>query len=57
MTSKDDPIVSYNAFPYENIKNNPNIKFVATEKGGHVCWFHGLIPKRWYPKPTLDFFK
>jgi predicted alpha/beta-fold hydrolase len=39
MVSKDDPIVSYNSMPLETIKANKNIKFVVTEKGGHLCWF------------------
>lgn len=57
MTSKDDPIVSYSSMPHEEIAANDKIKFVATEKGGHMCWFEGIIPKRWYPKPTLDFLR
>jgi predicted alpha/beta-fold hydrolase len=55
MVSKDDPIVSYNSMPIDAIKSNPNINFVATEKGGHLCWFEGIIPKRWYPRPALDY--
>lgn len=57
MTSKDDPIVSYASMPIESIRKNKNIKFVTTEKGGHLCWFEGIVPKRWYPKPTLDYLK
>ncbi len=53
MVSKDDPIVSYNSMPFDSIEKNKNIKLVATEKGGHLCWFEGIIPKRWYPKPAL----
>ena len=57
MVSKDDPIVSYESMPIENIKKNKKIQFVATEKGGHLCWFEGSIPKRWYPRPTVDYLK
>lgn len=39
MVSKDDPIVSYNSMPLDAIKSNPNINFVVTERGGHLCWF------------------
>lgn len=28
---------------------------MVTDKGGHLCWFEGMIPKRWYPKPAFDF--
>ena len=57
MVSKDDPIVSYAAMPHTEIKENKNIKFVATEKGGHLCWYEGLIPKRWYPRPALNYLR
>lgn len=57
MVSKDDPIVSYRAMPHEQIKTNEKIKFVETEKGGHLCWFEGIIPKRWYPKPVLNYLR
>ena len=30
LTSKDDPIVSYNSMPIESIKKNKKIKFVTT---------------------------
>lgn len=56
MNSTDDPIVSSTSIPAE-LKSNPNVEFVLTKSGGHVCWYEGIIPKRWYPKPTIDFFK
>jgi uncharacterized protein len=57
MVSKDDPIVSYETMPLETIKSNKNINLVVTERGGHLCWFEGMIPKRWYPRPALDYLK
>lgn len=57
MVSKDDPIVSYKAMPHDAIIENNSIKFVATEKGGHLCWYEGMIPKRWYPKPVLNYIR
>lgn len=55
LTSKDDPMVGFPSFPLEAINKNPNIQLITTEKGGHLCWFEGLIPRRWYPKPVFDF--
>lgn len=55
MLSKDDPIVSYSSMPLSSINSNPNITLQTTEKGGHLCWFEGLKPKRWYPKPVLQY--
>lgn len=57
MVAKDDPIVSYKAMPHHEIKENKKIKFIATEKGSHLCWYEGIIPKRWYPKPTLNYLR
>lgn len=57
MLSKDDPIVSYTSMPMKSIESNPNITLHATERGGHLCWFEGLKPKRWYPKPVLQYLR
>lgn len=57
MLSKDDPIVSYSSMPIESIASNDLITLHSTERGGHLCWFEGLKPKRWYPKPVLQYLK
>ena len=57
MVSKDDPIVSFASMPFKELQENPNITLEATEKGGHLCWFEGMKPKRWYPKPVLKFLR
>ena len=57
MLAKDDPIVSYASMPLESLFSNPNIKLQTTERGGHLCWFEGIRPKRWYPKPVLQYLK
>jgi predicted alpha/beta-fold hydrolase len=55
ILSKDDPIVSYSSMPIHHISNNAKIKFIATDRGSHLCWFTGAIPKRWYPTPIFNF--
>lgn len=57
MLSKDDPIVSYTSMPLESIQSNSNIRLFTTDRGGHLCWFEGIKPKRWYPKPVLRYLK
>lgn len=57
MLSKDDPIVSYTSMPLESISKNENIKLFETDRGGHLCWFEGFKPKRWYPKPVLQYLR
>lgn len=57
MVSKDDPIVPFSTIPIESLNKNKNIKLLVTEQGGHMCWFQGIRPVRWYPEPVFDFLK
>ena len=38
INSTDDPISSYKAIAYEEIKLNPNIFLIVTNKGGHMAF-------------------
>jgi len=56
MHSKDDPFLHESSIPVAPELRNKNITLLVTNMGGHVGWFHGLLqPKRWFPKPTLEF--
>lgn len=57
LNSKDDFIAVKLEHHLDAILRNENILFAETERGGHVCWFTGNNPKRWYPKPTLEFLR
>ncbi|KAL4491417.1 hypothetical protein ABPG72_008073 [Tetrahymena utriculariae] len=57
LHSKGDPIVTYECIPQETLRKNPFIIQADTENGAHNCWFTGLIPERWYPKPVIQFFE
>jgi predicted alpha/beta-fold hydrolase len=57
LNSKDDLITTKSEKHLEAIIRNENVLFAETERGGHVCWFSGTNPKRWYPKPTIEFLK
>jgi predicted alpha/beta-fold hydrolase len=48
-------MVGFETFPVNAISKNKKISLVATEAGGHICWFEGVLPQRWYPKPVFDF--
>jgi len=52
INARDDPIVSRKCIPFAELKQNPNIILAETCKGGHVCWFTGLKPKRVSPRST-----
>jgi len=55
LHAKDDPIAVRKSIPIETLKENPNIIYAETNRGGHLCWFTGFRPKRWYSKPTVEF--
>jgi predicted alpha/beta-fold hydrolase len=55
LQSKDDPIVVSHGIPVNTLKTNSNIIYAETSHGAHICWFSGIVPKRWYPKPTLQY--
>jgi len=55
LHAKDDPIATHRAIPIEALQKNPNILYAETSHGGHLCWFTGLKPRRWYPVPTMEY--
>ena len=55
LSSKDDPIVSPRCIPYDRLKEIPNVVLAVTFIGGHVSWYTGIKPERWYSKPCLEF--
>jgi len=42
LTAKDDPMVAFSTVPVETINKNNKIRLIATNTGGHLCWFQGL---------------
>ena len=57
INSRDDPIVTTKGIPKKEMESNPNIRYIETSSGGHLCWYEGIVPKRWYPKPTFSFLR
>jgi len=55
LHAKDDPIAVHKSIPIDTLKTNSNIIYAETKRGGHLCWFSGFRPKRWYSKPTVEF--
>ena len=56
INAMDDPVVSEKGYPLEDIeKINQNVIMIVTNAGGHLGWFTGLHPKRWYLNPTIEF--
>ena len=57
LNCEDDPIVPFNKDLARGITSNPNVLLVYTKLGGHVGFYTGFWPKRWYARPCLEFFK
>lgn len=55
LNSKDDSVSIRSSIHLNALTKNENILYAETEKGGHVCWFTGTKPRRWYPKPCIQF--
>jgi predicted alpha/beta-fold hydrolase len=57
ITAQDDPFVPYESFLAALVAENPAIRFVAPERGGH-CGFisrHGGAERFWAEARVLDF--
>jgi predicted alpha/beta-fold hydrolase len=58
--AKDDPLLSEDMFPLEELLQNDNIILVSTDKGGHLGWNEGLLlPSRthWFERLAMDYFR
>ena len=57
ITAQDDPFVPYESFLAALVEENPAIRFVAPERGGH-CGFisrHGGVERFWAEARVVDF--
>jgi predicted alpha/beta-fold hydrolase len=41
--SKDDSILPKELFPFKNLTDNENIIVGIVNRGGHVCYFQGML--------------
>lgn len=55
--TKDDPIIPHEAIPFDILQSNNNLTTIISNKGGHMGFFTGILPKRWIDVPIKTFFK
>ena len=58
INSLDDPITPYQAIAYDDIKMNPNIFLIVTERGSHMAFISNekfTELKQWNLKPAFEF--
>ena len=41
VQSEDDPVISYNTMPFQELRRNPRIYVAVTKRGGHIGWGSG----------------
>ncbi|KAI8997383.1 Alpha/Beta hydrolase protein [Pilobolus umbonatus] len=56
INAEDDPIVSHQCIPYDEVRQNPYVVLVTTKQGGHLGWFEYFFkPTRWIHKPIIEY--
>jgi predicted alpha/beta-fold hydrolase len=57
ITAQDDPFVPYESFLAALVEENPAIRFVAPERGGHCAFIsrHGGAERFWAEQRVVDF--
>jgi predicted alpha/beta-fold hydrolase len=58
INSIDDPITPYQAIAYDDIKLNPNIFLIVTDKGAHMAFVSNeklTELKQWNLIPAFEF--
>ena len=58
INSLDDPITPYQAIAYDDIKINPNIFLIVTERGAHMAFISNeklTEFRQWNLKPAFEF--
>ena len=58
INSLDDPITPYQAIAYDDIKLNPNIFLIVTDKGAHMAFVSNeklTELRQWNLKPAFEF--
>ena len=57
ITAKDDPLVPFEIYSHSAFKNNPAIRLIATEFGGHLGFISRGRPRFWVDHVALDWIE
>ncbi|MFL6449040.1 MAG: YheT family hydrolase [Bryobacteraceae bacterium] len=55
VTSKDDPLVPFEIFDHPAFRENPALRLVATEHGGHLGFLSRTKPRFWVERFVLGW--
>ncbi|RKF63206.1 putative esterase [Erysiphe neolycopersici] len=54
INAEDDPIVTNDAIPYEEVKQISNVVLCTTSLGGHLSWYE-IGGTQWHARPAVNF--
>ncbi|XP_024530780.1 phospholipase ABHD3 [Selaginella moellendorffii] len=58
VNSRDDPLCTKEAIPWDECRLNPNVLLAVTRHGGHLAYFEGLTAKSiWWVRAIEEFFQ
>ena len=59
ISSKDDPFLAKECYPYKEAKESSHFHLEVTKYGGHVGFISGFLTKnnRWLENRILEFIK
>ncbi|CCK72279.1 putative carboxylic ester hydrolase KNAG_0J01980 [Huiozyma naganishii CBS 8797] len=57
INSLDDPIIGGKSIvPEQELQENPYVRLILTNIGGHLGWFKDVNGYRWYTEPVCEYF-
>jgi uncharacterized protein len=57
VQSKDDPMIPFRVFEQPIVRENRNIKLIATERGGHIGFLARNLPRFWVDSVIRDWLR
>ena len=57
VASKDDPLVPFEIYRHASLDDNPNIRLVATDHGGHVSFLARQHPRFWLDDTIIEWME
>jgi uncharacterized protein len=57
IQAKDDPLIPFEIFDHPGIRDNPNIRLVAVEHGGHLGFLANRAPRFWVDRVVLRWLE
>jgi len=57
ITSKDDTFIPFKIYDHPAFRNNPHLRLMATEYGGHVGFIAKLQPHLWLDYAIMEWIK